>query len=220
MAKNDNTILIVGLGAVGLAALLFSASNESKPKGESLTNYDKMPKKLSAKEFVSTYYPAALASQKTTQVPALVTLAQAAIESNLGANAYGNNFFGIKADKFWTGQTQLLRTWECGKTGDPVKDGIKDQVIAIYPPGDSRGICGKLYSYRVYGKFRKYSNPEEGFYDHGIFLRINKRYANAFNYTDPKLFTNEIAKAGYATAPNYAQAVNSIIDDMSKIVTA
>jgi flagellum-specific peptidoglycan hydrolase FlgJ len=43
---------------------------------------------------------------------ARVAASQAALESNYGKSAPGNNFFGIKAGKSWKGATQKLKTWE------------------------------------------------------------------------------------------------------------
>lgn len=222
MASKDNRI--VPLAAVGLAAAFFlfggsKAAAQEIPPTITPPNPDQPPVQLSPTKFVNTFLADAMESQKKTGVPYLVTLAQAAIESNWGKSAWGNNFFGIKADKYWQGAVQELRTWECGKTGDPAKDGISDRIIQIYPPNDPNGVCKGLYSYRVYGKFRKYPFPENSFTDHGYFLLYNKRYAPAFNYkNDPYQFIKEISKAGYATSPTYAADVSTIMQGIQKIM--
>lgn len=215
--KNENKLpLLFGFGA--LAFILFNSGGSTDEKEETFTT--SVPIKLTPTNFFKSFIGDARVSEKKTGVPALVTLAQAAIESGYGKSAYGNNFFGIKAGKSWTGETQLLKTWECGRTGDPVKDGISDKIIKIYSPNDPNGVCKDKFSYRVWGKFRKYLTPAASFADHGAFLQGNKRYSNAFNYTDPKQFATEIAKAGYATAPNYAGAIHTMIDGINKILTA
>jgi len=60
--------------------------------------------------------------------------------------------------------------------------------------------------------FMKYITPEEGFSDHSQFFFINKRYAKALLVkSDPYKFAEEVAKAGYATAPNYATILKEVI---------
>lgn len=46
----------------------------------------------------------------------------------------------------------------------------------------------------------------------GVFLNTNPRYKSAFNFVDsPNDFIDKIAKAGYATDPNYAKSLKRII---------
>src|SRR3989344_3008801 len=84
--------------------------------------------------FIVKYFNDARQNGVVTKVPFIFSLSQAGAESNWGMAAFGNNFFGIKSGKSWTGATQKLKTWECGKTGNHLRDGIKDEVIQIYPP--------------------------------------------------------------------------------------
>ena len=175
--------------------------------------------KLSPSDFYSIYYPIAQQDEANTGVPALFTVSQAALESDYGLDAFGNNFFGIKAGNNWNGETQILKTWESGKTGNPVTDGIKDAIIAIYPPNDPNNIFKTSYGYRVNSIFRKYASPLEGFTDHSNFLKANSRYAKAFNYSnDPYAFAQQIASAGYATAPNYYNNLANEMDTASNYV--
>lgn len=227
MAEKGNTGLLV-LGAAALAALAYSQKDK-------IVSSVVVPTK-----FLFDNYKFAKESEAATGVPALVTLVQAALESGYGQHAPGNNFFGIKAGSSWTGNTQKLKTWECGSSGDPKKDGIKDEVIQIYPPGSSLGAaavqerswyssgmgcsnctCGLgaagcnargFYSYRVWGIFRSYNSARDSFIDHGLFLRNNSRYSKAFLTKDPKAFATEVAKAGYATDPTYATKLAAMID--------
>ena len=169
--------------------------------------------------FVLKYWTDAKANSLETQVPVTFTLAQAALESAWGKSAPEYNFFGIKAGKTWTGQTQKLKTWECGASGKPSVDGIKDELIQIYPPNTNpAGVCPNKFAYRVFGLFRAYATAKEGFKDHDVFLKINSRYAAAFKYTEPKEFATEVAKAGYATDPNYAKVLHTTIDTITKIL--
>jgi hypothetical protein len=54
--------------------------------------------------------------------------------------------------------------------------------------------------------FRKYSRPEDSFYDHSDFLKSGSRYKELFNLsqTDYKGWAHGLKRAGYATNPDYA----------------
>lgn len=203
-----NIILYGGLVALGIY-LLSDTGKEDKSKIISPGSSN------SPTDFIKKYLPFALQSQIATGVPAVVTLAQAGLESSWGKHAYGNNFFGIKAGGTWNGAIQKLKTWECSKTND--------ELIKIYSPNShgSNPNCnskGKP-SYRVYSKFRAYSSPEQGFIDHGYFLKNNSRYKKAFDYkNNPTQFALEIAKAGYATAPNYASILVQTVLNVQKVL--
>jgi len=168
---------------------------------------------MTPQQFIETYSPAAQEAQKATAVPASITLAQAALESSWGAHVPGNNFFGIKPGKNWTGNLQFIDTTECGKTGNATKDGIFDEVTAIYPPGDPRHSpsCPGKYTYKVKSKFRAYDTPAESFSDHGNFLKNNHRYAACFETKSAADFASALQKCGYSTAPNYAETLMQII---------
>lgn len=63
--------------------------------------------------------------------------------------------------------------------------------------------------------FRKYRNPEESWVDHSEFLCSRPRYAFLFDLpkTDYKGWAKGLKKAGYATAPDYAQKLIKIIEE-------
>jgi len=63
--------------------------------------------------------------------------------------------------------------------------------------------------------FRKYDNPEESFRDHSDFLKSRERYASLFSLEpdDYKGWAYGLKKAGYATAPDYAQKLIKIIEE-------
>jgi len=62
--------------------------------------------------------------------------------------------------------------------------------------------------------FRKYSNPEESFKDHSIFLSTRDRYAFLFELeiTDYKAWAKGLKEAGYATNPKYPKLLIDIIE--------
>lgn len=63
--------------------------------------------------------------------------------------------------------------------------------------------------------FRKYSNPEESYADHSLFLTTRDRYAGLFtlDITDYKRWAHGLKKAGYATNPRYPELLIRIIED-------
>ncbi len=74
----------------------------------------------------------------------------------------------------------------------------------IHEDDDAKGEC-----------FRKYSDAEESYRDHGDFLRYSRRYASLFDLdrTDYKGWAYGLKAAGYATAPDYAKRLIKIIEE-------
>ena len=164
---------------------------------------------MTPKEFIKQYKPFAIETERKTGISHLFTLAQAALESGWGERGVGNNFFGIKVPKNLVSNTpankkQLFKTTEVLNAPNL---GYKfPQVMSIYQ------LPSGKYKYEVKDWFRKYDTPEECFTDHAQFFFRNKRYAKALEVkTDPYKFAEEVAKAGYATAPNYADSLKKLI---------
>ena len=164
---------------------------------------------MTPKEFIKQYKPFAIETERKTGISHLFTLAQAALESGWGERGVGNNFFGIKVPKNLVSNTpankkQLFKTTEVLNAPNL---GYKfPQVMSIYQ------LPSGKYKYEVKDWFRKYDSPEECFTDHAQFFFKNKRYAKALEVkADPYKFAEEVAKAGYATATNYADSLKKII---------
>ncbi|WP_199513076.1 sporangiospore maturation cell wall hydrolase GsmA [Nucisporomicrobium flavum] len=125
-------------------------------------------------------------------VPPSVTIAQAILESGWGRSGLASvdkNYFGIKCQNGSYGKLangcHVYRTNECTKAGD----------------------C-----FSTSAAFRTYATQGHSFRDHGSFLRVNPRYAPAFEYTrDANKFIWKVWKAGYATDPNYYTKVTGIM---------
>lgn len=166
--------------------------------------------KMKPCEFVKAYYRYAKQTEEKTGIDARFTLAQAALETGWGASAPGNMFFGVKASKNTPdSQKQLLLTREVLRT----KTATFPVIVSITPRADGK------YDYRVKDWFRKYDTPEGSFTDHARFFFDNKRYSSALEVKhDPYLFADEVAKAGYATDPNYAATLKSIIKTVEKCI--
>jgi len=165
---------------------------------------------MTHKQFIEKYKAAALKSQAEKGIDYRFTLAQAALESGWGKHAPGNMFFGVKATKDSPEhKRQLLTTTEI--LSDDRQGYRFPQVLSI-----AKRLDGK-YLYRVKDWFRKYATPEECFSDHADFFYKNKRYAEALSVKhDPYLFADAIARAGYATAPNYAETLKNVIKTIEK----
>ncbi len=164
------------------------------------------------KDFVSAFLPEAKKTEEKSGISAIAILAQAAQESGWGKFAPGNMFFGVKDTDGLNGNEQLLITTEYSKRQD-----LKFPVILHVEPVELHGE--KFFKYTIKDYFRKYETPEECFSDHVKFFERNSRYKEALKVKgDPELFIKEIAKAGYATDPNYASQLISIAHSIQSMV--
>lgn len=156
--------------------------------------------------FVKTYLPYAKLVEKKKGFHYLVPLTMAALESSWGAKAVGNNFFGIKDTDGVNGNEQLVTTTEYLKT-DKAKFPVVLKIIKV----------GTKWKYTVKDWFRKYASAEQSFSDLCSFFEKNPRYKKALVYRmNPEMFFEEIAKAGYATAPGYASILKSVMRSVIK----
>jgi len=155
--------------------------------------------------FVERYKEAALAVEKKTGLHHVAVLTQAALESGWGLKVAGNNLFGIK----WTGKgdKQLITTTEVLWSPN-----VKfPEVLSVTKRKDGK------YTYKVKDWFMKYESPEASFADHADFFVRNPRYKEAWKVRgDYNRFFEEIAKAGYATAPNYADYLKQVAKSVTK----
>lgn len=135
-------------------------------------------------EFLEKIKVGAISGQKKYGVLASLTMAQAALETGWGKASVGNNVFGIKADAGWTGPTVSAQTGEC-------YDGKNVTVTA---------------------RFRAYASVDASVEDHAKFLSENSRYRNIIGCTDYKKACENIQADGYATDPQYAAKLISIIE--------
>jgi flagellar protein FlgJ len=167
-------------------------------------------------EFVRTIYPEAkrLYEAKSGVHPLFVT-AQAALETGWTVKKeVGNNIFGITKGSSWTGDTKLILTTEYLKTANE-KFNAPEKVVSVIKAGENS------YRYRVYRLFRVYGSIAGCLDDHLSLLK-KPAYSDAWPYRDnPKEFARRIVDgtgAKYATAPDYAPVMYSIIDSVEKYV--
>lgn len=156
----------------------------------------------SPEAFIRELWPRAQGAAAELGVAPEVLVAQAALETGWGRSvsrdadgSSSHNLFNIKADRRWDGDSVNISTLE-------YRDGVAVRERAAF---------------RAYGSF------EESFGDYVAFLRENPRYGDALaNAGDPHAFVRELQEAGYATDPNYASKIGSILarDEMRQNVAA
>ena len=167
---------------------------------------------MTPKEFNKAYLDDALECEKTTGINHIATLTQAALESGWGKYAPGNMFFGVKDTDGVNGNEQLLTTTEYTRSAkNPMPIAISSTPVI------RNGV--KMFKHRGKDYFRKYETPEQCFNDHALFFFKNKRYAKALTVKDDyNRFFEEIAKAGYATDPDYAKTLKAVSKSITKYV--
>ena len=172
---------------------------------------------MSKHQFILAHYPEAKKALKSSGIPPLFALAQAALESGWGKHAPGNMLFGIKIGKGanyggWNGKKQLITTTEYYQF--PNK-----KYQYIYPAYPMRTVSGN-WKYKIKDEFRAYDSIEDSFKDWAGLLKNNLCYRKAFQYSkDPYRFALAIAEAGYATDPNYVVKIHRLMDSIKKELT-
>lgn len=125
-------------------------------------------------------------------LPYVAILAQSALESGWGQSKLttdAHNFFGIKADSGWDGDSVTMSTQE----------EYGGQRVTIDAP------------------FRKYDSDLDGFEDYGDFIFRNPRYEKAWRMQhDPVGYITELKNAGYATDSNYIQHNENLINQFEE----
>lgn len=144
---------------------------------------------MTPQEFISKYgLDFVLATNGTTLFPS-VKAAQAALETGWGKSpTKGLNMFGIKAKGAYTPY------WHGEKTAETTREVINGQSITIQDG------------------FRAYASLADSIRDHTYFLQTNSRYNPVFAAKTPEDQARALQAAGYATDPNYASTLISIIN--------
>jgi len=135
------------------------------------------------------------AASRATGVPAHLMLGQAALESGWGKReikaqdgSTSHNLFGIKATGDWKGKVAETTTTE-------YVHGVKQKRVE---------------------KFRAYDNYADSFKDFANQMRNNPRYKDVVaNMQDVNNYALAMQNAGYATDPNYAIKLASVIHKVS-----
>ena len=178
---------------IATAALIttagISVTNNLKPDNPLKTGEGTVQAATYQQEFLDKAIPAATTASSKYGTYTSVMLAQAAVESAWGqsglAQEPNNNLFGIKGS--YNGQSVNMNTGEYGNGG----------------------------YYTTNAGFRKYPSYTESFEDNGALLRnqMGNYYSgtwveNSSNYSQA---TENGLQGKYATDPNYAKTLNSVI---------
>ncbi len=142
--------------------------------------------------FVEALYPVASKAAEKLGVAPEALIAQAAVETGWGQYVIhdskgnsSNNLFGIKANSHWKGDAATVDTIEFDGT-------VARQQKAA---------------------FRSYESLEQGLSDYVDFIRDQQRYQGAVEQAaDPKAYFNALQQAGYATDPQYADKIMSVLN--------
>lgn len=131
-------------------------------------------------KFIDTLMPAAIEASKRTGVDPRIIVAQAAQETGWGRSAPGNNYFGIKSHGQSGGQT--FTTHEV----------INGQRV------------------KIRDSFRSFASPQDSVAGYADFITTNPRYTNFRNAQGLDAQLSALQASGYATDPNYSNAVGAI----------
>lgn len=155
---------------------------------------------------------AAVACETETGVPALLSMAQWALESGWGAHAPGNNCFGIKT--YPGSLQQLLKTseWftptEAARFLKKVAGRTAEKVTIIPARKDKREL------YHCQDWFAAFPSLAVCFVKHARLLSDGQPYMKAFAglkaHGDVELFAQEIAPI-YATDPDYGVKILTLM---------
>ena len=168
--------------------LLFLAATAAHARGGAEPLPTSPPASIDRDAFVAYVSALAVDERYRSGVPASITAAQAILESDWGRAPIavaGNNYFGIKCKRYWTGATVLHED---------------DDLDA---DGNLTASC-----------FRAYDEVADSFADHSDFLRYRERYAELFTYAtdDYESWAHGLKACGYATDPEYAYKLIRIIE--------
>lgn len=146
----------------------------------------------SPSSFIQTLLPYAKKAAKALGVSPEVIIAQSALETGWGQKIIKKsdqessfNLFNIKSQQGWQGES-------VNKSSLEVEDGIGVQRNS---------------------NFRVYDNLQESFKDYIDFITSNQRYGEALQQSNnADRYIEELQQAGYATDPQYAEKVKTIMN--------
>lgn len=141
----------------------------------------------SPESFVKSGVPIARSALEGTGISPELAMAVTALETGWGRSVKGGAYFGVKSH---------------GKDVDTVEFGTTE-----FEDGEKKSIRDE---------FRAYDSFEEAVQGFAAFLRDNPRYAKVFETDDPEKQAEALAEAGYATDPEYANKLKSMIKSVRK----
>jgi flagellar protein FlgJ len=191
---SDTSKRVVTSTAQDAAVLQTLVANESeKTKLNSSTSANLDPS--DPVSFIQGLLPSAKKAAAVLGIEPLALIAQAALETGWGQRMFKNsdgasshNLFGIKAQANWQGKVAVVDTLE-------YRQGVAQKEKA---------------------KFRVYESADQSLQDYVDLIRTNPRYQSALAVAnDTKAYFQQLQAAGYATDPNYAQKILSVMEGSS-----
>lgn len=180
------SVLLYGL-------LVFLVPYMSRP-AESLGTAGPKTSDDSIRLYIKKYKNMAVEEMHRSGIPASITLAQAILESRYGTSElamFANNHFGIKMGADWNGDKYYVYTTEWNNHLQRI---------------EKRLAC-----------FRAYTSPAQSYAHHSDFIKGRQHYNELFKIaiTDYEAWARGLKKAGYATDPEYANKLISLIKRFS-----
>lgn len=172
--------------------------------------------RMTKAEYIEKYKGLALENQETHGVPASITIAQGLLESDCGNSrlaVLGNNHFGIKCKKDWTGETMLH------------DDDADNECFRKYPSAEAsyRDHCDFLDKSPRYASLFELDPLDYKGWAHGLKAAgyaTNPRYAEILIKTieDNELYVLDNPDAGYVeiVQENVREEVISPVEDRTE----
>ena len=161
--------------------------------------------------YLEPFVTQAIQDTGTTIKPSVI-IARALIESG-SKNGFGvsqlqtdaNNFFGFTANKNYSGEKQLFKTWES---------------VSIPTYGEEK-FLGKnqkgAYEYLRY--FRKYNSPLESIKDFIHLVSTSPKFSQALQADTAKAQAQIIARGGYATSPYSESLFVTLVNESENLLS-
>jgi flagellar protein FlgJ len=171
-----------------LLSMLGGVAAAGAAVGAAVTAIKETPEHI--RSFVTAMSGAARAASDASGVPLKLMLGQAALESGWGTREIrgadgtpSHNLFGIKAGPGWNGKVVQVLTTE-------YQDGVARKVMQ---------------------PFRAYDSYQESFDDYARLISQSQRYQDVMAAPSPEAAALQLQDAGYATDPDYASKLISIM---------
>lgn len=182
---------VIGIPLVIYLVFVFYIYKPAPPEEISMAEFIKEMPVDTVLQYIELNSILAIQEMQRAKIPASITLGQAILESKYGTSELAlqaNNHFGIKAEAKW--------------------DSMDRHCIYSYEWNQK-----KQRMYPMLSCFRRYKSIQESYVGHSNFLTQRPYYTNLFtlDINDFEAWAHGLQKAGYATDPNYAKKLISVI---------
>lgn len=176
------------IDAPSLTDLIKKLSGSASPAERIASAVKGAPKHIT--EFVNKMRDAVEVAAAETGIPAKLIMSQAALESGWGKREIlledgttSHNLFGIKASRSWKGGVANITTSEF----------VNGKMVKMKQP------------------FRAYDSYAESLTDYARLISTSSRYESVLTASSAEEAARRVQEAGYATDPNYADKLISIM---------